>query len=105
MSDVNDETAARLASDALAVHLADSSQTTGGDLSRLDDLCMSIRADLQAGDTPDSDELEEARACAESVIERLDDTAALFNINRWYAGTPWSELSDDERAAVDESTR
>jgi hypothetical protein len=102
MSDVNDETAARLATDALAFHLADSSQTTGGDLSRLDELCMSIRADLQAGDTPDAGELEEARACAESVIDRLDDTAALFNINRWQAGTPWGELSEGERAAVDD---
>lgn len=100
-ADVNDETAARLSREHLADHLATANDGPTGDLSRLDELCSRIRADLQAGDTPDADDLEEARACADAVIERLDDTAGLFNINRWQAGTPWGELSDAERSNVD----
>jgi hypothetical protein len=73
-------TADRLARRHLADDLAPPRMNGEGQLARLTDACEALTTQIEAGETPDLQQLDELRFRAHRLLERADDLALLYEL-------------------------
>jgi hypothetical protein len=103
--DVGPKKAEALARDRLVEALRHPGESTRSDVAQLAELTASIKRALRRGETPEKRDIEEARFYTEQVEERLDEVMALFGWNPWDTGATWGELTEEQKAAIEERDR
>lgn len=103
--DVDPEKAEALARDRLVEALRHPGESTRSDVAQLAELTASIKGALRRGETPEKRDIEEARFYTEQVEERLDEVTALFSWNPWDTGAACGELTEEQKAEIEERDR
>jgi len=99
---MNEDVAKRLARQHIAQQLAGPYPPDQGEMQRLQDRCENIAAALEQDDTPEIQDIEEARTLLRMVDDHLDDVCALYDIPRWKTNVRWGDLTDAEREEYEE---